>query len=294
MTYQTCWIFQDILSKKVYVCAKNAFYLNEIEMCMQGTFYIIKKNILLFFLILVLFSSCSYKNRRALLKSPNEIDFDTLKTVYVSNAKNADYSVYRIKVNDILSVRNLQNPGLIGGDSNGTISIKDNAFKVDPDGTVALPVIGKVLVIGLTRIEAANIIQKIYTEKLFKDPIIDVNIVNLKVTVLGEVGTQGNFILENENTDLIDMIGIVGGIRESGNDKKLRIVRGNRKDPEIIYVNLSNINSLSNPKLRLQEGDIILVDRLRFVNFTNKVTSVTNIVSIAVTLLNTYLILKKI
>lgn len=261
---------------------------------MKDIYLLFKKNLPLFFLSIILLSSCSYKNRRALLKAPNEINFDTLKTVYVSNAKNADYSVYRIKVNDLLSVRNLQNPGLIGGETNGAITVKGIEFKVDPDGTVALPVIGKVTVLGLTRIEAANAIQKIYAEKLFIDPIIDVSITNLKVTVLGEVGTQGNFILENENIDLIDMIGLVGGINDGGNNKRLRIIRGDRKNPEIIYVNLSNINSLTSPKLRLQEGDIIIVDRLRFVNFTTQVTSLTNIVSIAVTLLNTYLILKNI
>jgi polysaccharide export outer membrane protein len=76
--------------------------------------------------------------------------------------------------------------------------------------------------------------------------------------------------------------------------KKIRIIRGDRTKPELIIVDLSNINTLSNPKLNLQDGDIIIAERSKFAVFSKNISPVTAIASIGILLLNTYIIIQNI
>ncbi len=95
---------------------------------------------------------------------------------------------------------------------------------------------------------------------LLKDPLIDVSLIAPKITILGEVQRQGSYPLNRENVSLIEIIGLAGGLTEKANPKNLKIIRGDKADPETIYVNLENIQVLTNPKIRLQNNDIIYVD----------------------------------
>jgi len=197
---------------------------------------------------------------------------------------------YKIKINDNLAIRNVQNPefgatsplanAVSGSNSNNQSGTSQNvlAYPVEPDGMVNLPAIGRVEVAGLTRREATLKIQDIYKSKLLKDPIIELTVINLKVTLLGEFGKQGNFYLERDNTDLIEIIGEAGGITKTADPKSLKIIRGDRSHPEIIYVNLNDINSLASKKLVLQNNDIIVLQQTKGQALSERLQSFNNIV----------------
>lgn len=234
-----------------------------------------------------MFVSCASRKEHSLFNAPSDIVTDTIKQVYVVNDQGISDAYYKIKVNDQLAIRNLQNKEFgatasangstnsnqVSGTINNTLS-----YLVDIDGKVNLPAIGKVEVLGLSRREAAIKIQDLYAKQLLRDPIIELSVVNLKVTLLGEFGRQGNFLLERENTTLIDIIGEAGGINKTADPKTLKIIRGDRSHPEIIYVNLNDINSLASKKLVLQNNDIIVLQQTKSSALSEKLTSLNNIV----------------
>ena len=268
----------------------------DLYMFMKIAFYSFPKHILFIFLGLVMLAmgSCSYKGKNQLLKEEKIIAKDSLKTIYISNPTNK-YDTYTIRPYDVIFIRNLQNPGLIGGESTVyTANPKDANFSVEQDGMVNLPVIGKIQVAGLTKSEATKKIEELYKQKLFNDPIIELKIASLKVTLLGEINSHGNYLLEKENFDLIDIIGEAGGITEKSDPKNVRIIRGDRKNPEIIYANLTHINTLKSDKLKLMDGDVIIFQKQKFYERFDKIQSYSIMTSIAVTLLNTYVILRNI
>lgn len=218
-------------------------------------------------LFLLILTSCKSKQELTLFAAPTDVLTDTIKQVYVVNDKGFDESFYKIKANDLITVRNLQNKKFgvttsladAGGASNTGSSSNVLAYPVDIDGKINLPALGKVEIVNLTIREAQNKIQNLYATNLLVDPIIELNVVNLKVTLLGEFARQGNFYLEKENTNLIEIIGEAGGINNTADKKSLKIIRGERSNPEIIYVNLSDINSLASKRLILQNNDIIIL-----------------------------------
>lgn len=241
--------------------------------------------------IALLGSSCSTRYKNALFTNKTDLVTDTVKTVYVVNSDEEAGGYYKIKANDILSIRNLQDIRYITATEtqNGTTQLTN--YRVEDDGNVTLPVIGKVQVTGLGRKEAAAKIEEIYKQKLLKYPIIELTIVNLKVTLLGEFVKQGNYLLEKENTTLIDIIGEAGGISPKADAKTLKIIRGNRQNPQIIYVNLKDINSLARPELILKNNDIIYIEPQGIYNTQERVQSLSSVFQPVLIVLNTALLI---
>ena len=255
-----------------------------------------KLNLLIPFVFLTVLLSCTIRKEKSLFNANTDNITDTLKQVYVVNDQGLGDLFYKIKPNDLLAVRNVQNQefGAIGNNSSqGNIANASSvqSFQVDLDGKVNLPAIGKIDVVGLTRREAAAKLQEIYKEKLLKDPILEVNIVNLKVTLLGEFARQGNFLLEKDNTTLIDIIGESGGITKNADPKTLKIIRGDRSSPEIIYVNLNNINSLASKKLILQNNDLITLQPTKSTALNEKLQSISNLVQPLLVVINVALLI---
>ena len=248
-------------------------------------------NVWILLSVICIFSSCSTRYQNALFTSKSDLNTDTITTVHVVNSKNQVYDYYRIKPNDMLAIRNLQDISFIssGAESKGSSGI--TTFRVENDGGVILPVIGKVSVEGLSRLEASNKIQSLYKQNLLKDPIIELTVVNLKVTLLGEFNGKGNFLLEKENTSLIDIIGMAGGLSPRANPKSLKIIRGDRSNPEIIYVNLTNINSLANPKLILQNNDILYIEPLAVYNISERFQRISTLLQPVLFLMSTAILI---
>ena len=122
-----------------------------------------------------------------------------------------------------------------------------------------MPALGRIPVAGLTRVEAQKLIEDLYHKSLLKDPIIDLKIVNLKVTILGEIRSQGNYLLTKDKITLVELIGEAGGLTDKANEKNVKIIRGTEKNPKVIEIDLNNIRSINDPSTILQSGDIIYV-----------------------------------
>jgi len=254
------------------------------------------------FSLLSALASCSYKQDQLLFEQRNRLDSATQKSAA------ADINNYRIKAQDVLQIRNLQNISYIsdnassessagggtggsGAGGSGGGGSQGQTFQVEEDGTVTLPVIGHVPVAGLTRQEATRKIEGLYSNSLLKNPIIDLKIVNLKVTILGEIKTQGNFPLVKDRTTLIEMIGQAGGLTDKANAKNIEIIRGSQSHPEVTRVDLSNINSLSNPSTLLQNDDIIYIAQSKRAARADNLQNVSTLLQPALILLNTLLII---
>lgn len=215
--------------------------------------------ILLLLGVFFLTESCSYKNRNILFKTPNKIKSD--QPVLVLNGMDTATGYrHRIKIGNRIQLRFLNNYDIGGSASqsatfNATASGGDNTFLVNYDSTVILPLLGRVNLVGLTRIEAASRLESEY-RKFIVNPIIDVNIVTLSVTVLGEVESSGKVMIDRENTTIVDVIATAGGIKDSGKKKDIKIIRGN----EIIIVDLKKIESLQSPAIIMQDNDIVYVE----------------------------------
>ncbi|HVS90646.1 MAG TPA: polysaccharide biosynthesis/export family protein [Mucilaginibacter sp.] len=245
----------------------------------------------------IFFTSCAYKQQQLLFQQA-----DSLRTT--QDYSGTGTSDYHIHSQDILQIRNLQSTRYIvdeepttatssgaGGTSSSGMASQGQTYQVDDDGTVALPVIGRVKVAGLTRAEAAKVVEDLYRQKLLKDPIIDLKITNLKVTVLGEIRAQGNYPLVKDRTNLVEMIGEAGGLTEKANEKDIKIIRGDPKNPQITEVDLSKIKTLADPRIILQNNDIIYIAQNKRAVKNDQIINFSSTIQPILIILNTALII---
>lgn len=239
-------------------------------------------------LTVLVFNSCSYKQDQVLFAGNTQQNTDI-----------APVTTYRIQPQDILQVRNLQNvkyitddvPVTAGTSSSSSSSADNQTYQVEEDSTIGLPVLGNVKIAGLTRYEAEKKIAYLYSKTLLKDPVIQVKILNLKVTLMGEVKTPGNYQLVKDKTTLTEVLGEAGGLTSKGDEKNIKIIRGPQDHPQVTEIDLSKISSLANPACILQNQDIIYVSESRHAIKNEKLQNLTNVAQPALTLLNTVLLI---
>ena len=95
-----------------------------------------------------------------------------------------------------------QNPTLMG-------------YMVDVDGNIQFPVLGKVEVAGKSRSE----LEEHLTSKIrdyVTDAVIAVRLLNFRVIVLGESGSQNVVQVSNERISIPELLASVGGISYDG------------------------------------------------------------------------------
>lgn len=242
-------------------------------------------------------TSCSYKQQQTLFLQPGAAT-DSLQNSQANTGSGT--SDYLIRSQDILQIRNLQNPRFIVDDAPVTPTSSASAggtaglgqtYQVEDDGTVALPMIGHVPIAGRTRAQAQKQIEDLYRKDVLKDPIIELKIVNLKVTMLGEIKAQGNFPLVKDRTNLVEMIGEAGGLTDRANEKDIKIIRGDPKHPQVTDIDLSKIKTLSDPRIILQNNDIIYIAQNKRAIKNDQLQNLSSTIQPALIILNTALII---
>lgn len=223
-----------------------------------------KQLIKLFILLLIaetFFSSCKTQSNILFDNSNNENNTAVIELQKGKSIPNSEEQI--VKIGDALEIRNLKNEALISGVEGklggGTEKVSQY-YQVKKDSMVVLPVIGNTKLGGLSIGKATEMVNKLYEKSLLQNPIITLTIVNQNVTLLGEFKQPGNFPLLKDQTHLIEMVGIAGGLLPEANKKRIKVIRGDLENPQILIVNLANVSSLSDKRLYLQNNDIIYAE----------------------------------
>jgi polysaccharide export outer membrane protein len=211
-----------------------------------------------------------------LFKTPKKIKTKEAVYVYSSDSNAArkydDYR-HRIKPGDRVLINFLNNYDIGSAATQSATSTANvqgtQGYLVNYDSTITLPLIGRTNIVGLTRLEAAKRLEQDYGRFVI-NPIIEVNIASLSVTVLGEVTLPGKTILDKENTNLVDVIALCGGFKDAGKKNRVKIIRGK----DVILVDLRKIEALDYRAITVQDGDIVYVEPYGYKAQTEALSSV--------------------
>ncbi len=178
----------------------------------------------------------------------------------------------KIKVDDLLNITvldmNQENNVLfngsiqVGGANLGGYSMGMPAlfgYLVDNNGEVDLPVVGKVKVEGLTRTEAVELIQQ-RLQSYLSHPIVKMNILNYKITVLGDVRVPGTYRIPNERITILEAIGLAGDLNITAKRDKVIVIRENKEGKKKFIVDLRTMDLLSSPVYYLEQNDVVYVE----------------------------------
>ena len=166
-------------------------------------------------------------------------------------------------------------------------------YTVDTQGNVELPVLGKVQVAGLTRSEVQNAIKQ-RLESQVLNPMVHVNLIGAKVSVLGEVNRPGHVSLGNGRLTILDALAAVGDLTVYGRRDNVLITREVDGKLQTARVNLRDAELYSSPYYYLQQNDVIYVspNKVRAISSTNAglwlsmVSTVASAATVIVTVVN--------
>lgn len=146
------------------------------------------------------------------------------------------------------------------GSASGAGGQNINGYLVDRDGMVELPFIGKMRVGGLTTSQARDTILKA-ANKLFVSPIVNVRLINFKITVLGEVNRPSAYVMPSEKVTIFDAIGLAGDLTIYGKRENVLLVRDSTGDNrKMIRMDLNSKNIMQSPYFYLQPNDMVYVE----------------------------------
>jgi len=136
-----------------------------------------------------------------------------------------------------------------------------SGYTIGNDGTIEIPVVGRVAVEGLT-VEQANetIRQKI--GQYLMDATVSVKLVNFSVTVLGEVNRPGQFYIYENSFTVFDAIGMAGDLTDFGN-RNINIIRHGREGVRFSTIDITSRQAVSSEFFFLQPGDLVYVEPMR-------------------------------
>jgi polysaccharide export outer membrane protein len=168
---------------------------------------------------------------------------------------------YRIQSDDKISVSIWNHDDLSIGSVYGIYNSNEVYGKwvmVNEKGTAPLPGLGNVKLVNLTIREATDTLSYLYGLQI-KEPVITVRILNKEVSVLGEVKTPGNYILEKEHTSIVEIISRAEGFDYYAEKRKVKLIRKSETETHEYIVDFSPENIAYLNTLFLKSGDVIYI-----------------------------------
>jgi len=151
-----------------------------------------------------------------------------------------------------------------------TVSVSENmtdargretllTYRVDSEGNINFPVLGEIKIAGLNREQATKLMQEKLTDYI-KDPIVDIETVNYKITVLGEVNRPGSYTTSNERITLIEAIAMAGDLTIYGERENVLVIQDYDGKKSYTRVNLKSQELFESPVYYLSQNDVVYVE----------------------------------
>ncbi len=136
------------------------------------------------------------------------------------------------------------------------------AYTVFPDGTINFPTLGRLHVTGLNRVELSQLIeQKLIETGQLHDPIVIVEFMNAKVSILGDVSSPGEYNIDRDNMTLLQALSKSHDLQITGMRNNVLVVREENGKDVAYRVDLTDTSNLmESPVYYLQQNDVIYVE----------------------------------
>ncbi|MEG2191521.1 MAG: polysaccharide biosynthesis/export family protein [Bacteroidales bacterium] len=202
----------------------------------------------------------------------------TKKISYLQNTPNGyqqkgeDNYEIRVRPDDLISIMvNSKDPELAQMFNLPLIAYQMNdklvgqnrvlGYLVDKEGKIDFPQLGTIKIGGMTRSEITEYIKnQIITKGYFNDPIVTVQFLNFKVSVMGEVTRPGTIEVPSDRITIFDALSAAGDLTIYGKRENVKVIREINGKKTVSLVDLRDANILDSPFYYLQQNDVVYVE----------------------------------
>lgn len=215
--------------------------------------------IFLLTLLMIGFTACTTKEDFVLFNQAEKSQNHTPQQVSqqtLNQLKNVQFE-YKIRPHDRISLIVYKHPDL----STSTINSQqqERGLLVNSRGEIRLPLIKSIHLAGLTQSEAEDALEDALSVYI-KHPDVQMEVINKRAYIIGEVKHPGEIELVNEQLTLLQLIAKAGDLTDTANRQSILIIReGANAQVKTEVVNLTDINSLRTANLMIKPNDIVYV-----------------------------------
>ena len=247
------------------------------------------KHFLPFVVGLLLLSGCRTLNPSVMFKTPKGYSYASEDSAFTGRKE------FVFTIHDRFEMKVYANDGfnLVDISQNANVSTTSMfQYVIEKDSVVKLPLLGKVNLAGMTLDSAQKKLEALYSQ-YFINPFVLLKITSRVVYVFFGDGGQGKIVtLEEDHTSLIEALAAAGGISEWGKAYKIKIIRGDLKNPQIFLVDLSTVEGMKKSSLYVQSNDIVYIEPVSNVA-AKLMTQLTPFIALLTTVLLTINLLQK-
>ncbi len=210
-------------------------------------------------LIMLTITSCVSKKEIVYFQN-DEINQSLENNNYKIIFKPNDLVQITVSAVDIEAVKPFNLPAVTYATTTNSVvgTPKQQSYLVDNEGYIEFPLLGKIKLGGLTRIQAVSMLKSKLDPDYIKNPTININISNFSITVLGDVKNPGKFIIPNERVSIIDAIGLAGDLNISG-IRNIEVKREENNKVITYNLDLRSNKVFTSPAYFLQQNDIVYI-----------------------------------
>lgn len=146
---------------------------------------------------------------------------------------------------------------------NGIGQLDYQNYLVDNLGFIDFPVLGKLKVSGLTKSEFINKLKIELKPYIKSEPIINITIINFKISVTGEVAKPGSFTINSERISLIDALALAGDLTIFGKRSNIIVLRDVDGVKTINRIDITKTDFINSEFYYLTQNDVIYVEQNR-------------------------------
>lgn len=181
--------------------------------------------------------------------------------------------IYYLQVNDIINIRVSSRKGLelqeLGdfasppGSLGGSSSTMGKGVRIQEDGNIELPRIGKIYLLGKTLEEARSIIESKFYE-IYEESAayIEVIMPGINFTIVGESGA-GNYHVSHYDFNLLEAFAMAGDLSPVADRNNIQILRTTPEGTQRAVVDITQESVMNSEYFWLQPNDIIVVNPRR-------------------------------
>ncbi len=247
-----------------------------------------KIHIILLALTAVLMSSCYSHRVIGYLQEPTKAN---KLPVYDS----VSYEPYRIRVNDEIIYRLITMDATIskalGANNNNVNGQYANSYRVYPDGTIDLPFLHPVKIVGLTEAEAQDTLRAAFRE-IIPDADVKLALYNKYFCVVGDAHSSRYFIYK-EKMNIFQALAMTGDVMNTGDRRHIRIIRprDGGQEPEVLEFDMRTNSIIDSKYYYVYPNDVIYVARTKdsfykVPNYSGFIGLITSSVALLTTVLN--------
>lgn len=131
-------------------------------------------------------------------------------------------------------------------------------YFVDQNGEIDFPVLGKIKIAGMTRIDAEDKIKQLLKPHI-RNAGVNLRVMNFKISVLGEVKSPGVQKVEGDRITILEALAGAGDLTIYGKRNEILVMREEGGIRTINELDITSTDVVNSPYFYLSHNDVIYV-----------------------------------